>query len=59
VRPNVLSVGEPDASKSAEVVKKALGKHVFDAFIQNKKIEWDMYRTQVTEYERERYLPIL
>jgi glutamine synthetase len=46
-------------TEKSEVVKKALGDHVFNAFIQNKKIEWDRYRTQVTEYELERYLPIL
>jgi glutamine synthetase len=40
-------------------VRKALGDHVFRAFISNKKIEWDQYRTQVTDYELKRYLPIL
>ena len=43
----------------SELVRKALGDHVFSAFIENKKIEWDRYRTQVTEYELNRYLPIL
>lgn len=42
----------------SEVVRKALGDHVFNAFIQNKLIEWDSYRTQVTEYELKRYLPV-
>jgi len=46
-------------TEKSEVVRKALGEHVFEAFIQNKKIEWDQYRTQVTEYELKRYLPIL
>jgi glutamine synthetase len=46
-------------TEKSEIVRKALGDHVFDAFIQNKKIEWDQYRTQVTEYELNRYLPIL
>jgi glutamine synthetase len=45
-------------SKS-EVVRKALGDHVFNAFIENKKIEWDQSRIQVTEYEIKRYLSIL
>jgi len=39
-------------------VRKALGEHVFNAFIANKKIEWDEYRTQVTEFEIKRYLPV-
>ena len=46
-------------TEESEVVRKALGDHVFDAFIKNKKIEWDMYRAQVTDYELNRYLPIL
>jgi glutamine synthetase len=41
------------------LVREALGEHVFSAFIQNKKIEWDHYQIQVTEYEQKRYLPIL
>jgi glutamine synthetase len=45
--------------EKSELVRKALGDHVFDAFVENKKIEWDIYRTQVTEFEKNRYLPIL
>jgi glutamine synthetase len=46
-------------TEKSEVVRKALGEHVFDAFIKNKKIEWDLYRTQVTDYELKKYLPVL
>jgi glutamine synthetase len=46
-------------TEESDVVRKALGDHVFDAFIQNKKIEWDLYRSQVTGYELDKYLPIL
>ena len=46
-------------TEKSELVRKALGDHVFDAFIRNKKIEWDQYRTQVTDYELKKYLPIL
>ncbi|MFC1905357.1 glutamine synthetase family protein [Chloroflexota bacterium] len=46
-------------TEKSEVVHKSLGDHVFNAFIKNKKIEWDQYRTQVSEYELGRYLPIL
>ncbi len=45
--------------EKSELVRKALGDHVFEAFIENKRIEWDTYRTQVTEFEKKRYLPIL
>ena len=46
-------------TEKSQVVRRALGDHVFDSFIKNKKIEWDQYRIQVTEYELKKYLPIL
>ncbi len=46
-------------AERSELVRKALGDHVFYTFIKNKKIEWDLYRTQVTDYELKRFLPIL
>jgi glutamine synthetase len=47
-----------EAEKS-ELVRKILGDHVFNKFIENKKIEWDSYRTHVSQFEIERYLPKL
>jgi glutamine synthetase len=46
-------------TEKSELVKKALGDHVFTSFIENKKKEWDEYRIHVTEYETKKYLPIL
>jgi glutamine synthetase len=46
-------------TEKSELVRQTLGDHIFDAFIKNKKIEWDKYRSQVTEYELKSYLPIL
>jgi len=46
-------------TENSQLVRKTLGDHVFDSFIKNKRIEWDQYRTQVTEYELKKYLPIL
>jgi glutamine synthetase len=46
-------------TEKSELVRKALGEHIFSAFIQNKKIEWDQYRPQVHQYELDKYLPIL
>jgi glutamine synthetase len=43
-------------TEKSELVKKTLGDHVFSKFIENKKIEWDMYRTHVSKYEIDRYL---
>jgi len=46
-------------TEQSELVRKTLGDHVFNAFIENKKLEWDKYRIQVSEFELKRYLPIL
>lgn len=48
-----------EITENSELVKKTLGEHVFRNFIDNKKIEWDNYRKQVTSYELKTYLPIL
>ena len=48
-----------DVAEKSEVVRKALGGHVFESFIRNKKIEWDDYRGKVHQYELSRYLPVL
>jgi len=45
--------------EKSQLVRKALGEHIFYALLKNKKIEWDQYRIHVTEYETNRYLPIL
>ena len=46
-------------TEKSNLVRKALGEHVFNSFIENKKIEWDNYRKHVTDFELKRYLPIL
>ena len=43
----------------SELVREALGDHVFEKFLINKRIEWDRYRTYVTDYELKHYLQIL
>lgn len=48
-----------DEFKSSSLMRETLGSHVFDKFVENKRIEWDSYRTQVTDYEVKRYLPNL
>ena len=46
-------------TEKSKLVKEALGEHVFNAFIENKKIEWIQYRIHVSKYELDRYLPML
>ena len=39
--------------------KTRSAKHVFNSFIENKKIEWEnVPQPQVTDYETEHYLPV-
>jgi len=45
--------------EKSKLVRETLGDHIFDKFIQNKKIEWDNYRTQISLYEIRRYLPMI
>ncbi|MGD2175878.1 MAG: glutamine synthetase family protein [Candidatus Brocadiaceae bacterium] len=46
-------------TECSELVREALGGHIFGKFIANKKIEWDAYRMHVSRYELEQYLPVL
>ncbi len=44
--------------EKSKVVREALGDHIFNKFVENKKIEWDLYRTHVSQYEINKYLRI-
>ena len=46
-------------AESSRIVKESLGEPLFTYFIRNKKMEWDEYKAQVTQYEVDKYLPIL
>lgn len=46
-------------TEKSKLVKECLGEKVFEYFIRNKKMEWDEYKMQVTQYEVDKYLPIL
>ncbi|HYF76110.1 MAG TPA: type I glutamate--ammonia ligase [Symbiobacteriaceae bacterium] len=41
-----------------DVVRDALGPHIFTNFMEAKLIEWDVYRSQVHQWELEQYLQI-
>jgi glutamine synthetase len=45
--------------QGSELVAETLGEQVFDFFLRNKRSEWRDYRRQVTEFELDRYLPVL
>src|SRR4051794_1451137 len=48
-----------DEFSQSELMRRALGDHVFDNFVRLKRKEWDEYRVQLTEWELERYLGAL
>ncbi len=56
--PGSLNEAIKECEQSA-LVRKTLGDHTFNKFIENKRIEWDNYRTQVNVYEIQRYLPMI
>ncbi len=45
--------------EKSELVKETLGNHIFEKFIENKKIEWERYRTHISLYELENYFSVL
>ena len=45
--------------EGSELLADTLGDHVFEWFIRNKREEWDAYQAQVTQFELDRYLPLL
>lgn len=47
------------AMQRSELVAETLGEHVFEFFLRNKQDEWEDYRRQVTQWELDRYLPML
>ena len=56
--PNSLENAVKELEQS-ELARETLGDHVFDKLIENKKIEWDRYRIHVSQFELEKYLPML
>ncbi len=46
-------------TEESELVREALGEHIFNNFITSKKVEWDRYRVNVTEWELKEYLSVL
>ncbi len=46
-----------DAMERSSLVQEALGEHIFEWFLRNKRAEWADYKTQVSPWELRRYLP--
>jgi glutamine synthetase len=47
-----------EALQSDEVICNALGEHIVTNFVEAKRIEWDLFRTAVHDWERDQYLSL-
>ena len=45
--------------ENSELVREALGEHIFEWFLRNKRSEWRAYKTHVSQFEFDRYLRAL
>ncbi|MDQ3915369.1 MAG: type I glutamate--ammonia ligase [Actinomycetota bacterium] len=45
--------------EESDLVAEALGEQVFEYLLRNKRAEWEQYKSYVSPYEVERYLPLL
>ena len=54
------SLGEAiTLAEQSELLPEVLGDHLFTSLLRNKEIEWEEYRSIITDYEISRYLPDL
>src|SRR5512132_118415 len=56
--PETLGEASDELAQS-QLARKALGPHIFDRYVELKRKEWDEYRVQLTDWEKDRYLPVL
>jgi glutamine synthetase len=56
--PDTLENATRELERS-ELMREALGDHIFEHLIANKKVEWDAYKMHVSQYELDKYLPVL
>jgi glutamine synthetase len=48
-----------ELTAQSELVLRAFGEHIFNRFVEIKRQEWEDYRVQVSQWELDRYLPVL
>jgi len=39
-------------------MKKAMGPHIYQSFLEAKRLEWASYRQQVSDWERDQYMEL-
>ena len=45
-------------SRTDEVIINAMGPHLYNNFIEAKRLEWEAYRQEVSQWERDQYLEL-
>jgi len=48
-----------DALEASALAHETLGTHVVEWFVRNKRAEWGAYKSEITQFELDRYLPVL
>src|SRR5438067_1114831 len=48
-----------DELSGSDLMRRALGPHIFDRYVELKRKEWDEYRVQLTDWEMKKYLAVL
>jgi glutamine synthetase len=48
-----------DALAGSKLMRRALGEHIHERYVELKRKEWDDYRIQLTQWELDRYLRVL
>lgn len=48
-----------EMAEGSGLLRRCLGEHLFESFLQNKRIEWDSFNSHVSDFELRRYLPNL
>jgi glutamine synthetase len=56
--PDTLENATREMEKS-DLMRQTLGDHIFHHLIANKKVEWDAYKVHISQYELDKYLPLL
>jgi glutamine synthetase len=46
-------------AEGSDLLRSCLGDHVYESLITSKRIEWERYRSHITDYELQEFLPIL
>ncbi|HMS71749.1 MAG TPA: type I glutamate--ammonia ligase [Baekduia sp.] len=60
VEPLPESLGDAiELTADSELMLRTFGEHMLDRFVELKRREWREYRVQVTDWEHQRYLPVL